>query len=199
MPRKNNKRNMNKGKQSFRQKVVAIVTGQKESKSTQVVSFSGTNLTTSTVGYLCNDIDTGDTKASREGEQVYIRSIGGRFTIGYNSAGSASAQVVRVVLYRPRQLDNILSSITYTEYIDPSEQIVLVDKLFTVNAENPVKICNLGWRFYNKRTPNGMVATYSSGTGTDIQTGPVYIALCSDQATNGPTLNGTIRCFFKER
>lgn len=183
---------------SFATRVRRVISKDKESKSTQVASFSGTGITTGTTSYMCNDIDTGDTKATRDGEQIFTRAIGGRFTIGHNAAGGVG-QVLRVVLYRPRQLDNLPSSLSYTDYIDPSENIVLYDKLFHVSAEKPVVVCNLGYKFYSKKFPQGLKTTYSSGVGTDIQTGPVYVALVSDQATNGPTLNGYIRCFFKDK
>lgn len=197
MPRKRRMRRP-RSNRKFANRVKQVLYKDKESKSTQVVAFSATAIT-STTSYLCNDIDTGDTKATRDGEQIYTRSLGGRFTIGHNSASALNAAVCRVVLYRPRQLDNLASSLAYTDYIDPSEQIVLYDKTFTVSTSDPVKVVNLGYKFYNNKIPNGLKTTYSSGTGTDIEQGPVYLAICSDQGTNGPLLNGYVRCFFKDK
>lgn len=182
---------------NFATKVKRVINQQKESKSTQINAWSGTGITTATSSYLCNDIDTGDTKATRDGENIFLRSIGGRFTIGHNASGGVG-QVVRVVLYKPRQLDNLPSSMTYTDYIDPSENIVLFDRLYHVSAEKPVAVVNLGHKFYNKFNPSGLKCTYSSGVGTNIETGAVYLVLVSDQATNGPTVNGQARAFFKD-
>lgn len=183
-------------KARFNRAVRRVIMKTSETKRAQVASYVGLGLTTATDSKLVHDINTGDTKATRDGEEAYLRSLYGRLTIGYNAAGG-TAQVVRIVLYHPYQQDDVLSSLDYTTTIESERYQVFLDKLITVNADNPVKIVKLAKRWYSRFRP-GMKMVWTSGTGTDISRGACYLAITSDQAANGPTVNGTVYCWFKD-
>lgn len=187
-------------RRSLAAKIRRTIASTKEVKSAQVADFNGATIT-ATTSYLMNGIDQGDSRASRDGEEIYTRSVGGRMTVAHNENATLNGALLRVVIYRPYQNDNLLSSLAYDDYIDPAKALVLFDKVVTVSPSNSIKVLGFGKKFYNKLIPNGMKTIYSGTTGSSIEKNPVYLVICSDQttATEAPVVRGFARCYFQER
>lgn len=153
-------------------------------------------VTTTVKTWELTDIAVGD-GMSRDGNELYLRSIGGRFSIENNAAGPA-CQYIRFVLYRPKNVDSLLTTLTYKSIIDDDAYDVYFDKLIAVDAEHDCKIVKLGKRFWNKVIP-GLKVEYLTNTTGDIIKNAVCLAIVSNEATNAPTIEGYLRVFFKDK
>lgn len=141
------------------------------------------------------DISQGDAENNRTGNHVVVRSLGGKFSVSKHA--SATASVLRVVLYTPRDADQLLTTLTTTGRIDSDDFKVWSDKLITVHTYKPVATFKLGHKWYN-RMLKGMNVRWRSSTAGDVSENPVCIAMVSDEATNGPLVEGDVALYFKD-
>lgn len=182
---------------TFAQRVKQITLKQSETKRFDALNYSAATIDTTVGNVALHNIPVGDTRDTRDGESIIIRSLSGRFVLGYNSLTTYQAQVVRVVLYHPYQQNDLLTGMNYASYIEPERYKVFFDKLITVSADNPIKVFNTGFKFWSKKRA-GLHVRYTGGTGADISRGALYFAIVSDHASNGPILNGRGSVFFKD-
>lgn len=183
-----------KKKQTFEQRVRSIQFNEVETKR-NIETFNSTAVSTTTSNTHMTDITTGDGSGARDGNDIVLRSFYGKFTAGQHA--SATASVLRVVLYTPKQNDNLLSSLDYIDRIDQKSQIVWVDKLITLNSNTPVKRFTISYKFYNKMR-KGMLTQYSDGTSASIDKHPVYLLMVSNEDTNTVTVNGDATLYYKD-
>lgn len=161
-----------------------------------VETLSAQAVSTSVHTLEMTDIATGDGSGARDGNQVYVRSLYGRYTVGLHA--SATATVVRMLVYTPKDADQLLTTIDYIDRVPPENHTVWLDKLVTVNTDTPVKVVTLSKKWWNKRIP-GMKVQYDSGATTGSTTrNPVVVAFVSNEATNTPTLNGDTTLYYKD-
>lgn len=143
-----------------------------------------------------SDIATGDGSGARDGNEIIARSFYAKYTLGLHA--SATASVVRFVLYTPRDADQLLTTLDVTNRIAPEDFTVWMDKLVTVNTDYPVKVVTLAKKWYNK-VRKGMKIQYNSGATTGSTTeNPVVLAIVSNEATNTPQINGDTTLYYKD-
>lgn len=192
MPRKRTYRK--KGRRAtFATKVKNVL--YKELETRRAVHTLANTITNTVDTSEMTDISQGDGEQNRQGNEVICRSIAGRLVAKKHA--SASNTVLRMVLYTPRDADTLLTTLDTTSRIDKDSYTVHVDKLYTLYADKPTAIMKLGHKYYNKKI-KGMKTTYASSTAGDITRNPVCLAIVSDEATNGPSVNGDVTLYFKD-
>lgn len=167
----------------------------KELETRRSIHTLSNTITTTVDTSELTDISQGDGEQNRNGNEVVCRSLAGRLVAKKHA--SATNTVMRVVIYTPRDADTLLTTLDTTSRIDKDAYTVHSDKLYTLYAEKPSAIVKLGHKFYNKKI-KGMKTTYASSTAGDITRNPVCVAIVSDEATNGPSVNGDITLYFKD-
>lgn len=196
------------GRTSFNKRVRNVINNTTETKkidwfhsasdaATRGSSSDAAETVTTTVKtWELTDIAVGD-GMSRDGNELYLRSIGGRFSVETNAAGG-DCQYVRFVLYRPKNVDSLLTTLTYKSIIDDDAYEVYFDKLVAVDTQRDCKIIKLGKRFWNSVIP-GLKIEYLTNTTGDVIKNAVCLAIVSNEATNGPSIEGFLRVFFKDK
>lgn len=181
-------------RKTFGQKVKQVMMDTVETKR-NIETYTATAISTTVNSVNLTDVTTGDGSGARDGNQIIARSVYGRFTVGLHA--SATASVVRFILYTPYQNDNLLSTVDYIERIPNKQHIVWMDKLVIVNTDNPVKRVTISKKFYSPKR-KGMIVDYSSGSSNAVERHPVYLAIVSNEATNTPALNGDVTFYYKD-
>lgn len=190
------KRRMGRRKRGGLAAAVKKVMMQTHETKRNIEELTAQGISTTVQTYEMTDIGTGDGSGARDGNQIYVRSLYGRLTVGLHA--SATASVVRMLVYTPRDADTLLTTIDYVERIPPEDHTVWLDKLITVNTDTPVKVVTLSKKWWNRRIP-GMKTQYNSGSTTGSTTkNPVVIAFVSNETTNTPALNGDIALYYKD-
>lgn len=183
-------------RKSWRQEVRDVINDTAETKR-KATDIASTNVTTTVISHELTDIDQGDGVAHRDGHQIYTRSYAGRFVV-QQGAAATGCQYVRFVLYTPKNIDSLETTMTYLDRIDPDNYIIYWDKLVKVDDTNPCKIIKLGKKWYSNKIP-GLLTEYSSSTAGDLIRKPVVLAMCSSTDTNPPTYSGYHTLFFKDK
>lgn len=182
-------------KGGFATAVRKVIMNTAETKR-NIESLSSQAISTTVHTLELTDIATGDGSGARDGNEIYVRSVGSRYTVGLHA--SATASVVRFVLYTPRDADSLLTTLDYIERIDPEKYVVWADKLVTVNTNTPVKVLRMGKKWYTRKVP-GMKVIYDTGAATgSTYKNPVVMAIVSNEATNTPTVNGDTTLYYKD-
>lgn len=187
---------MRPSQKTWRQKVRDVVNDDKETKR-NASELNSTSITTTVISHELTDISQGDGVAMRDGHEIYTRSYAARFVLEHNAAGS-TCQYVRFVLYTPKNVDSLETTMTYKSRIDPDDYIVYFDKLVRLDANNTCKVLKLGKKWYNNKIP-GLLTEYGSSTAGDLVRKNVVLAIVSSEATNSPTYEGYHTLFFKDK
>lgn len=157
--------------------------------------FDAELIGTVTQNYLLTTIATGDGQGARDGNEVYLRSCYGRLVVSKNPASPTS--LIRMVLYTPKQQNNVLNALDFRERIEPSEQTIWMDKLVTLNADNPTKVVTIKKKWYKGPIP-GMKSEWISGVGNDVLRNPVYLLLVSTEGVNYVQVDGAATIYYKD-
>lgn len=182
-------------KGGFAKAVRKVIMNTAETKR-NVDTMSSQAISTTVHTIELTDIGTGDGSGARDGNEIYARTLYGRYTVGLHA--SATASLVRFILYTPREASTLLTTIDYIDRVPPENYTVWMDKLITVNSDYPVKVVRLLKKWYNRRVP-GMKVQYDEGATTASTTkNPVVLAIVSNEATNTPTLNGDTTLYYKD-
>lgn len=189
-------------KKRFREKVRDVINDRAENKYNEFyhdtnISDPAVNLTKTVVTYQLTDIPVGDTKFARDGYEIYSRSVGGRWFFEWNPSGPL-CQHIRVVLYRPKNIDSLATSFTYKSVIPSEEFEIFFDKFITVTQEDPCYIMKFGKKFYSNKI-GGRVTKYASTTAGDLIENAIVLAMVSSENTNPPTYEGVVRLNFKDK
>lgn len=186
MARKGNKKHL---KNTIKQ----VLYGQLEThRSVHTVSNT---ITTTVDTSEMTDISQGDGEQNRQGNALVARSFNGRLVVKKHA--SATASVLRAVLYTPKNVDSLLTTLDTTSRIDKDSYNVWFDKLITVHTYKPVTRLNLSKKWTN-RFIKGMNVHYASSIAGDLTENAICLALVSDEATNGPTVTGDLTLYFKD-
>lgn len=184
-------------RKNWRARVRDVINDQTETKS-KTTDVSATAITTTVITHELTDIDVGDGATNRDGNEIYTRSVGGKLIVE-QGASNAGCQYVRMVLYTPKNVDNLATTITYKSTIDRMDYIIYFDKLVKVDQYSPCKVIKLGKKFYNNKIP-GLLTQYTSTTAGDLIRKPVVLALVSNvAAVDPPTYEGRLTLFFKDK
>lgn len=183
-------------KKAWRQEVRDVINDTSETKR-KAADITPTSITTTVITHELTDIDQGDGVAQRDGHQIYTRSYAGRFVV-QQGASATGCQYVRFVLYTPKNIDSLETTMTYVDRIDPDDFIIYWDKLVKVDDNNPCKIVKLGKKWWSKKIP-GLLTQYSSSTAGDLIRKNVCLAIVSSTDTNPPTYSGYHTLFFKDK
>lgn len=139
----------------------------------------------------------GDTQITRSGNQIFVTGIHSRLWLALGD----STNIVRVVMYIPRIcVDDTLAAGTVSVFtaIDQDKFTILMDKTVFLNADTPYKMVNLGKKF-NKGSRKGIRVQFDGAAITDLSSNPIKLYFVSDSsASTHPSLNGNIKCYFKD-
>lgn len=176
-------------------KVLQIVKNQRETKREQVSLANSAITYTATLAQLIS-VAQGATNSTRVGDEITFKNLTGRFCLTWNNVGITTQKMRVVVIYwRVPNLQTITatdifaSNGTTQAYLSPKawtsrfNSTLLYDRVHTVdNLTNQTKNFHINIKV-NKEIQFG------AGT-TTFQRNGLYIYFVSDQATNGPYIQG---------
>lgn len=149
---------------------------------------ASTTTSASGIIYQLDDVDQGDTVATREGNKIRLKSVSIRGDI----TGNGASQVVRVVLFQWSDTtapifgtlfstsNDVFSPILRT---NPGHAKILYDKTFSCKYSSTGTVNNLlRIRKYFKSGPT----SYADGTGTNILRNNLYLGFISNVVTSDP-------------
>ncbi len=147
------------------------------------------------VSEAVTEIQQGDSAVQRIGNRVKVTGFYGKFTITY----ADTTNIVRVIMYMPRNPTSTLSTIDTNDLIDFDDFNILYDKSFAVSSGGPgTKNITIS-RKWNRGNKSGINVFYASGSSTDYAKNPIFLYVVSDSAgVPDPTINGNYRLYFKD-
>lgn len=193
MPPKTRKR---KGEYLTKNQVQRMIQGNQETKRLDV-AWNGVSIPSGGIGaYTINliNLSQGPGEQQRVGDQIFITGMYGRFQI----TGADATNIARVLIYIPRDTDDVLSSIETYQDPDPSLYTVLYDRTVTLTANGEfVKqiTCKLNFRRGNRR---GIRVKYAGATTTPTWNNIKMVATSDSGAVTHPTLSGHLNLYMKD-
>lgn len=159
------------------------------------VNSSGTVLS------LCHT-SQGDDHTARNGRSVKCASLFMRGTVTVNA--SANGTFVRQIIFIDKQSSGVLPTIAQllnsTDHLAPINKNfgkrfrVIYDRTYNVNTDSRE---NAMFKVYRKLSHHiEYSGTTATGDGTGVNSGGVYMALISSEATNTPTVDWDTRFTF---
>lgn len=199
-----------KGRPQRKRKPLASRVSKLEKAHQQIEKGVDTELNNDSVSTTptVHDIGTvaqGDDRENRQGDDIYVKSVFGRFLIYMNATASATqTDFVRVMVLFDRQANGAKPA--YTDVVQNNNIMayrslglsarfrILYDKMITLGPYNRSKIL----KFYKKNLNERVQYTGTSGAITDISKGSLILIAYSNQASNTPTVNSNIRFKFTD-
>lgn len=174
--------------------VKSMINNNTETK-TGIQTFASTTVTSAGTNYPIPELAAGVKQNERVGNQIRMTSL--RIKGIFNQTGSHVYDVVRCVVYIPKDPDDLLNVDT-TMAIDQDKFTVLSDRLVPLSAAaDPVKLFNKVLLF-NKGKRNGMRVQFSSDLATSCTKNNIKMYLVSMHPVNQPTFSGYWRFYFKD-
>jgi len=197
MPRRRNKRKGGKIPQNVKSYVQRTISSNIETKQrdltwdTQAIQDVGRT----PLSIVLNDLSQGDTQNTRDGNQVHITGIYGKFVI----TGADATNIVRVILYIPKVASDTMSTIDVHNLIDQDSYTVLYDKTFTTTyGGTNQRIFTIAKNFHRGSRKGLLTQFYGTGS-TDWSKNPLKMYIVSDSAAiSDPSLTGHLRTYFKD-
>lgn len=145
-----------------------------------------------------NNVAVGTGAANREGHQISLTGLYGKFVV----TGADATNIVRVILYIPKDPTSSLSSvggIGISTLIDQDRFTVMYDKYFTTTSNGPNQKVFTIARKWNKGSRKGIQTQFYGGASTDFAKNRLKLYVVGDSgAVSDPSLTGNIRCYFKD-
>lgn len=163
---------------------------------TKHLAASGqTTTSTSVLNTQITTIPQGDDEFRRTGNRVTVTGFYGKFNI----VGADSTNMVRMVLYIPKDPNDTMTSLTTYGIIDFDKYTVLSDRLITTSLSgNNSKVITIAKKF-KYGTRRGLDVQFASSTTTDVKKNNIYLAWVSDSsAATHPAINYHWYCYFKD-
>lgn len=142
-----------------------------------------------------NGVATGDSASTRTGNQITVTGIYGKFVL----TGSDTTNIVRIILYIPKNPTEEISTISITALLDVDKFTVLSDKLYNLSTSGPIMRTIVMAKNFHRGSRKGITTQYHSTGASDFSKNPIYLYAVSDSAAiNDPTIQGNIRCYYKD-
>lgn len=142
------------------------------------------------------NINEGTSQINRTGNQIRLTGFYSKFTY----AASDDTNRMRVVLYIPRQADDVLSTPSIDSLIDLDKYTILFDETINlVNGTSKDMVQKVMKKKFNKNDSKGILSIFSGRNGTDNSKNALKIHWISDsEAVSHPTVSGSMRLYFKD-
>lgn len=177
--------------------------------NSEVHKFDGSNTVTPTysggLDNLCG-IAQDDTDAGRTGNSIFVRKLGIRGIVNWNSAVAGSSQLVRLMVIIDKQqisdtapgaadvLESTGSSQAINSFLNSATVgrfTVLKSIVLRVDADDPQ-------RTFQMNIPLKHHIRYNGGGSGDGQKGLIYLLYVSDASTNNPSVVYSHRLSFHD-
>ena len=134
----------------------------------------------------------GTGQTNRVGNQIRVQSVRLRAAITFPD----STNLVRVILYSPKQALSVMSGIDVFSLVDLDRFNIYHDKLYTGGAAGPVSsLIRISKRFWGR----GRAVQFYGTAGTDWANAPLFLYVVGDSgAIADPLLTGHVRTFYKD-
>lgn len=144
---------------------------------------------------VINDLAQGDTQNTRDGNQVRITGFYGKFVV----TGADSTNIVRFILYIPKDQSDSLSGIDIHSLIDQDSFTVLYDRTITTTSGGVnQKVFTVAKNFHRGSRKGLLTQFYGTGS-QDFVKNPIRMYVVSDSlAVTDPSLTGHLRTYFKD-
>lgn len=169
------------------------------------MTSSSTITRTGTMLHLTN-IAQGDGDGQRTGNSIFVRNVGIRFSILYNTSGASAQRVRMMLVIDSQQVGDTLPSVSDVLDVAGTASAplsflndqtvgrfkVLKSRMYTVYADknNIVSQWNINLRHHVR---------YNGATATDIQKGGIYLLMVSSEDnTNPPAVERNIRVAYHD-
>jgi ABC-type glycerol-3-phosphate transport system substrate-binding protein len=143
---------------------------------------------------LLTDVAQGLTQQGRVGNTINVTGMYGQFQV----AGADTTNIVRFVIYIPRDVDDEIGVNTY-ELIDTDRFTVLTDRIVTTTSNGPnIKQFKLVKNFH-RGSKKGIQVQFSGSASTDGTFNRIKLYCVSDSsAVSDPALSGNLRVYYKD-
>lgn len=169
------------------------------------MTSSSTITRTGTMLHLTN-IAQGDGDGQRTGNSIFVRNVGIRFSILYNTSGASAQRVRMMLVIDSQQVGDTLPSVSDVLDVAGTASAplsflndqtvgrfkVLKSRMYTVYADknNIVSQWNINLRHHVR---------YNGAAATDIQKGGIYLLMVSSEDnTNPPAVERNIRVAYHD-
>lgn len=160
----------------------------------QSISDSATG---NVVDQALNAIAGGSGKSQRTGNAVFLSGLNGKFVI----AGADTTNIVRVVLYIAKDVDDTLTADGVEVYnaIDLDRFTVLSDFFVTTSSNGSDAKSFTIRRKFNRGKKRGISAHWASSSASDYAKNALRLYIVSDSGVvTHPALTGFIKLFYKD-
>lgn len=170
----------------------------------QDVQISQNPVITPNGAILLNGISQDVSADGRIGTHYTIKTI--QFKLKYTLNASATDTIVRTVIFWDKQANGLTPTVSGNLFV--GESVTSLKQPFNayryrILYDKNVALCTNGvtetYRQYYKRlTLKVLCNNGTAGDITDIRTGALYILFISDEATNTPTVSGSVRIWYTD-
>lgn len=190
MPGKKGKQRKVGGK-NFAKAVQKVIDRNIELK-TVINTFAGTSISDAGTDTNLSGITQGDSQVNRDGNQLKMRSLSIR---GWFNGADATNNY-RVIVYRPRNDTDDLTSLTYYGAPDLDAYVIYRDVYYhTSQTGMDTAIVNIHMKFKG----SGKTVQYDGATASDCKKNMVRVIMFSDSSSIGhPTFYGYSRVNFTD-
>lgn len=151
---------------------------------------------TAGTNYNLNSISQGDDTNQRTGREVRVTSFRFDGVLAY----ADTTNVVRIILYMPKDEDDTLVGTTVYSLLDHDSFTILSDKLYGVTSAGPgIKRFSIRKSWINGGKARGMLCRYSDTTASVPQMGALKMLIVSDSGTAPhPDITGRYNLYFTD-
>lgn len=142
-------------------------------------------------------IAEGNTQTTRTGNQIRVTGI----HFPYWVQCSDTTNIVRVIIYKPKDPNDTLTGVTPYTLLDSDKFIIYHDKVHLMSlADKNFSKGLLSKSFKGKKKDKaGMVVQYHGSAANDYAKNAIYVYTVSDSgAVNHPTISGHCKLYFKD-
>ena len=158
-----------------------------------------TAISTTGVNYDISSNTQGIDQNDRIGNVYTLTSFRYKACYFHNQASVDNSQLVRVVLYLPKNVDDLISTGTaVTDAIDQDRYNILSDRLvpFSRNGQ-PARLFHL-FKPFNRGMRKGMHIRFSGPAATDFEQNRLMLYMVSTSGADTPSVKGWWRAYFKD-
>lgn len=191
---------------TFNKRVQAVINRNLETKFT-IQTYAGGTVIPSSPGLLMEltNITQGDTQNTRQGNQLHVTGIYGKFVFEPNATTVSAVPkvdyqyIVRAILFIPKNPTDNLSTLTMHGGVDKDRYNIMMDKYYNINFNGGSHSIIISKNF-KKGGKKGTTVQYNGTAGNAYAKNPIHLLLLSNSslATEQPFLLGNIRCYFKD-
>lgn len=195
-------RQQRRKKKSLAARVAKLEREEHQTEKGVDTALNNTSMTTTISVLDIGTVAQGDDRENRQGDEIRIKSVFGRFLVYFTGASTSQTDFYRIMVLFDKQANGALPAATdvvennnimaYRSMGKSTRFHVLFDKMGSLDAYNRTAI----HEFYKPKLNQLVQYTGTSGAITDISKGSLILLVWSNQISSGPTVNSNIRFKF---